>query len=158
MLALKKQLELLYKADEQRQWLLFANLRKELENDHLKSPGFLNIANLPGDIVMINGPMFREQKFFHINFFLNPELIDIASLLRHVDDDDAAKATDPLPIKSDALAFDAIGCLATRSLRSASWDGENVCLVFFVDFPTDLCSCTQEKVRRVIGLAPVSLM
>jgi hypothetical protein len=73
MLALKKRLEPLYKADDRRQWLLFANSRKELENDHLKTREFLDVANLPGDIVMINGPMFREQKFFYTNLFLNPE-------------------------------------------------------------------------------------
>jgi hypothetical protein len=35
--------------------------------------------------------------------------------------------------------------LATRLLGSTSWDGENVRLVFYVDFPISLCSCTQEK-------------
>jgi hypothetical protein len=141
MLALKKRLEPLYKVNERRQWLLFANSRKELENDHLKAREFLDVANLPGDIVMINGPMFREQKFFYTNLFLNPELVDIVGLLRG-DDESNPKVLDP-----DVATFDAIGCLATRSLGSAGWDGENVRLVFSVDFPTDLCSCTQEKGR-----------
>jgi hypothetical protein len=141
MLALKKRLEPLYKADDRRQWLLFANSRKELENNHLKSREFLDVANLPGDIVMINGPMFREQKFFYTNLFLNPELVDVAALLRG--DDDSTEA----PVDSDVINFDAIGCLAMRSLGSAGWDGEHIRLVFSVDFPTDLCSCTQEKYR-----------
>jgi hypothetical protein len=139
MLMLKKQLEPLYKADERRQWLLFANSRKELENDHLKTRQFLDVANLPGDIVMINGPMFREQKFFYTNLFLNPELVDITALL-HGDDD-----SNNVLVDRDVITFNAIGCLATRSLGSAGWDGENVRLVFSVNFPMDLCSCTQEK-------------
>jgi hypothetical protein len=68
---------------------------------------------------MINGPMFREQKFFYTNLFLNPELIDITALLQpNIDtDNDAAPIT--MPVDHDAMAFDAIGCLATRSLDSA---------------------------------------
>jgi hypothetical protein len=45
------------------------------------------------------------------------------------------------------IAFDAIGCLATRSLGSTGWDGDHVWFVFSVDFPTDLCSLSQEKGR-----------
>jgi hypothetical protein len=60
---------------------MFANSRKELENDYLKIREFLDVKSLPGNIVMINGPMFREQKFFYSNLFLNPELIDEATLL-----------------------------------------------------------------------------
>jgi hypothetical protein len=123
------------------------NSRKELENDHLKSQEFLDVANLPGDIVMINGPMFREQKFFYTNLILNPELIDIAALLRPDNGPEGVSTTDSPAVDSDAISFDAIGCLATRSLGSAGWDGENVRLVFSVDFPTDLCLCTQEKGR-----------
>jgi hypothetical protein len=66
MLCLKKQLLSLYNVSDRHQWILFANLKKELENDHLKTQEFLDVKSLPGDIVMINinGPMFREQKFF----------------------------------------------------------------------------------------------
>jgi hypothetical protein len=54
----------LHNALDRSQWILFANLRKELENDHLKTREFLDVKSLSGDIVMINGPMFREQNFF----------------------------------------------------------------------------------------------
>jgi hypothetical protein len=141
MVSLKKRLLPLYSAPDRRQWILFANSRKELETDHLKTREFLDVKSLPGDILMINGPMFREQKFFYTNLFLNPELIDLSTLLRN-DDADATLPADP-----DAIAFDAIGCLATRSLGSAGWDGDRVRLVFSVDFPTDLCSSSQEKGR-----------
>jgi hypothetical protein len=139
MMGLKKCLLPLYLAPDRRQWILFANSRKELETDHLKTREFLDVKSLPGNIVMINGPMFREQKFFYTNLFLNPELIDLATLLRGNDANKTIQA-DP-----DAIAFDAIGCLATRSLGSAGWDGDRVRLVFSVDFPTDLCSASQEK-------------
>ena len=109
MMALKKRVLPLYKADDRRQWILFANSRKELENDHLKVREFLDVTDLPGDIVMINGPMFREQKFFYTNLFLNPELIDVNALLRGDADPSVSSHT-------DNVQFDAVGCLATRSL------------------------------------------
>jgi hypothetical protein len=61
---------------------------------------------------MINGPRFREQKFFYTNLFLNPKLIDILALLR-------GDGNPMLPADPDGRSFDAIGCLATRSLGSA---------------------------------------
>jgi hypothetical protein len=120
MMGLKKRLLPLYLAPDRRQWILFANSRKELETDHLTMREFLDVKSLPGNIVMINGPMFREQKFFYTNLFLNPELIDLATLLQGNAADDTIQA-DP-----DAIAFDAIGCLATHSLGSAGWDGDRV--------------------------------
>jgi hypothetical protein len=76
----------LYKADDRRQWIIFANSRKELENNHLKRREFLDVKSLPGNIMMINGSMFRKQKFFYTNLFVNPELIDVSALL-HGDGD-----------------------------------------------------------------------
>jgi hypothetical protein len=84
--------------------------------------------------------MFREHEFFYTKLFLNPEQIDITWSLLHGDNDAARMSVD-----QEAISFDAISCLATWSLGSAGWDGENICLVFSVDFPTDLCSCPQEK-------------
>jgi hypothetical protein len=83
------------------------NSYKELENGHIKSREFLDVANLPGNIVMINGQMFREQKFFYTNLFLNPELIDIAALLC------GNNSSIPMPVDQDAITFDAWqpGCL-----------------------------------------------
>jgi hypothetical protein len=77
MTSFKKQVLPLYKADGRRQWIIFANSRKELENDHFKMREFLDVKSLPGNIVMINGPIFREQEFFYTNLLLNPELVDV---------------------------------------------------------------------------------
>jgi hypothetical protein len=63
-----------------------------------------------------------------MNLFLNLELVDIG---------DNSVLT---PVNQDAITFDAIGYLVTRSLGSAGWDGENLCFVFSVDFPMELCS------------------
>ena len=79
-----------------------------------------------GDIIQITGNMYREQKLFRTDLFLNMD---------HVIDLDIAP-TDGIGFHISG--FDARGCLATRSLGSAGWDNKNVRLVFSIDFP-DMC-------------------
>ena len=70
--------------------------------------------------------MYREQKLFHTDLFLNM---------------DRVKNLDIAPtdgIGFDISGFDARGCLATRSLGSAGWDNKKVRLVFSVDFPENV--------------------
>jgi hypothetical protein len=43
--------------------------------------------------------------------------------------------------------FKPIGCIATRALGAAGWDGRNIFLGMSCDLPTDLCSVIQEKGR-----------
>ena len=79
--------------------------------------------------------MYREQKLFHADLFFNMDWVvqlDIAP-------------TDG--IEFDISGFDARGCLATRSLRSAGWDNKKVILVFSVSFPENRLLFVQEKGR-----------
>jgi hypothetical protein len=85
-----------------------------------------------GDVVVITGPMFREQTLYYTNLFLNPELVDDSG------------GHDAWP---DGIKFDCCGCLATRSLGSAGWEGDHIRLVFSVDLPPDLLLLCQEMGR-----------
>ena len=93
------------------------------------------------------GPMFKEQKLFYTNLFLAgvnaPPAVTPANL--------PAIATPGIapPVIAPPVVdlFKPIGCIATRTLGAAGWDGPNIFLVMSCDLPTDLCSAAQEKGR-----------
>jgi hypothetical protein len=132
----------LYKAlaqGDRQQWILYANSRVDLENYHKKVKAMLNEQGFLGDVIIITGPMFKEQKFYYTNLFLNTP--------------PPGEQTVDTPLEDQT--YDAIGCLATRSLGSAGWDGKSIHLVMSADFPTDICSISQEKGRT--GRSPDAL-
>eukprot|EP00978_Attheya_sp_CCMP212_P033346 scaffold134081_cov81-Attheya_sp.AAC.1 len=108
------------------QYILFGNSRVALEQMHENTKAEFDRMQYHGDLVLITGPMLKEQKFFYTNLFLNT----------------APPANLGMPLAD--RTFDSVGCFATRSLGSAGWDGPNVHLVFSMDFPTDICSVRQE--------------
>jgi hypothetical protein len=122
-----------------RQWIYFSNSRIELEAAHEKIKNHYNEKGYPGDIILITGPMFKEQKFFYTNKFLNSNPV--------VETETAAL---------DEHHFNPIGCMATRGLGGAGWDGRDVHHVFSPDWPPNLCSLAQEKGRvgRRHGASP----
>eukprot|EP00550_Attheya_septentrionalis_P003008 CAMPEP_0198281358 /NCGR_PEP_ID=MMETSP1449-20131203/1336_1 /TAXON_ID=420275 /ORGANISM="Attheya septentrionalis, Strain CCMP2084" /LENGTH=664 /DNA_ID=CAMNT_0043977123 /DNA_START=30 /DNA_END=2020 /DNA_ORIENTATION=+ len=108
-----------------KQFIVFGNSRVRLEQFHLETKDYLNDGDFHGDLVLITGPMLKEQKFFYTDLFLNTAAPD--------NNENIGKRK-----------YDCIGCFATRSLGSAGWDGADVHLVFSVDFPTDILSVRQE--------------
>jgi hypothetical protein len=132
-----------------KQWLLYGNSRFKIDQYYPKVCAYLDQHGLTGDVVKVIGPMFKEQKLFYTNLFLTginaPPAIAPAV---------ATSAVAPLPaIDSPAVAppivdlFKPIGCITTRALGAAGWDGRNIFLVMSCDSPTDLCSIVQEKGR-----------
>jgi hypothetical protein len=60
-----------------------------------------------GDIIVITGPMFREQKFYYTNLFLNPKLIEEQALESGSNDDRAGvPSNESEPSWSDGIKFD----------------------------------------------------
>ena len=99
-----------------------------------------------GDIIQITGTMYREQKLFHTELFLNIDRV----LQLHIAPIDS--------IQFDISRFDARGHLATRSLGSAGWDNKKVRLVFSAYFPENLLDFVQERGRvgRWQGASPLN--
>jgi hypothetical protein len=127
-----------------KQFIAFGNSRKAIELLHSSTKAEFDRNQHHGDLVLITGPMLKEQKFYYTNLFLNSE--------------PTPDSTKPIAERS----FDAIGCFATRALGSAGWDGPNVHMVFSMDFPTDILSARQEigrcgrRVRDVSLISPVA--
>jgi hypothetical protein len=130
------------------QWLMFANARLHLEKHVVTIRSHLDDNNYDGDVVVITGPMFREQKFYYTNLFLNPEMVE-DDVFHSGPSDEGADVSNGVVLDSwpDGIKFDCRGCLATRSLGSAGWDGDRIHLVFSVDLPSDLLSLSQEMGR-----------
>jgi hypothetical protein len=120
---------------ERKQWILFGNSRKELETLHPRINNLLDEKEYPGDVILITGTMDKEEKFFYTNKFLQSPPSDDSTPTAESNDDRATRLYDPL------------GCLATRSLGGAGWDGPNVHSVISCDIPTSLLSAAQEKGR-----------
>jgi hypothetical protein len=86
------------------QLIMFPNARTALEKHVNAIRGHLDDTAYDSDVVVITSPMFREQKFYYMDLFLNPELVD----------DDGRQEAWP-----DGVKFDCCGCLTTRSLGSS---------------------------------------
>ncbi len=54
-----------------RQWIYMSNSRTELESSSVKIKNHFDEMNYPGDIIVIKGTMFKEQKFHYTNLFLD---------------------------------------------------------------------------------------
>jgi hypothetical protein len=85
------------------------------------------LKGLLGDVITVVGTQFKEQKMHHAGLFLN----------------DAPGRPPPV----DDGSFDAVACLATRSIGAAGWDCPYIHEGMSPDFPTDVCSVDQEKGR-----------
>ena len=132
----KSSVKRLYKdPDSSDKWILFSNTRGIIEKFYHSIRAFLDAESYAGDIIQITGKMYREQKLFHTDLFLNMD--------RVIDLDIAP--TDG--IQFDISGFDARGCLATRALGSAGWDNKKVRLVFSADFPDNVLAFVQERGR-----------
>jgi hypothetical protein len=92
--------------------------------------------------------MFKEQKLFYANLFLAGINAPPANAPAIAPPVIAVPVIDP-PVIAPPIAdvFKPIGCIATRALGAAGWDGRNIFLVMSCDLPTDLCSVVQEKGR-----------
>ena len=104
----KNRIKRLYKdANSPNKWILFSNTRIAIDKYYDSVRSYLDSENYDGDIIKITGTMYREQKLYHTDLFLN--MNRVASL--------CIEPTDGIPF--DVSGFDARGCLATRSLGSA---------------------------------------
>ena len=143
----KSSVKRLYKdPDSSNKWILFSNTRVLIEKYYHSIRAFLDAESYGGNIIQITGKMYREQKLFHTDLFLNMDRVinlDIAP-------------TDG--IQFDISGFDARGCLATRALGSAGWDNKKVRLVFSADFLDNVLAFVQERGRagRCQGASPLT--
>ena len=137
------------------QWVLFANTRINVEKYHVSIRSHLDEKQYPGDVVLITGPMFREQKFYYTNLLLNPSMFDddhdfppggVDGYESGDEDSDTGTVQESVVATNwpDGIKFDCRGCCATRTIGSAGWDGDRIRLVFSVDLPTDILSISQE--------------
>ena len=86
-----------------RQIVVFANFRNEVEDFSNRPKACLDLKGHVGDVITaVVGAQFKEQKMHHAGLFLN----------------DAPGRPPPV----DEGSFDAIACLATRSIGAAGWD------------------------------------
>ena len=140
-----------------KQWLLYGNSRFKIDQYYPKVCAYLDQHGLTGDVVKVTGPMFKEQKLFYTNLFLagvnaRPAVAPAVAPPAVA----ALPAIDPPAVAPPIVdLFKPIGCIATRALGAAGWDGRNIFLVMSCDLPTDLCSVVQEKGRA--GRRPGSL-
>jgi hypothetical protein len=119
-----------YKSSGQRkQFIVFGNSRVAIEAIYEMTRQFLNKHKYHGDLVLITGPMMKEQKFFYTDLFLNK--------------------TPPQNAEKSLASrtLDVVGCFATRALGSAGWDGKDVYNVVSIDLPTCILSLRQELGR-----------
>jgi hypothetical protein len=128
--------EKLYKAMDEdairRQFVVFANFRNKVEEFSTRLKAYLDLKGHTGDVITVVGSQYKEQKMHHAALFLN----DTPDRSRPVDNG----------------VFDAIACLATRTIGAAGWDCRHIHDGMSPDFPTDICSIDQEKGR--IGRRP----
>jgi hypothetical protein len=110
-----------------RQIVVFANFRNKVEDFSNRLKAYLDLKGHVGDVITVVGTQFKEQKMHHASLFLN----------------DAPGRPPPV----DDGSFDAIACLATRSIGAARWDCPHIHEGMSPDFPTDVCSVDQEKGR-----------
>jgi superfamily II DNA helicase RecQ len=110
--------------DQPSQFIVYSNSRVKVETWHEKLGELTDEEDLRGDIVLITGPMSRDQKFHRTQLFLRSHLLS-----------------------EDQAEYNAIGCLCPRALGSAGWDSSFIRLVCSMDFPTDILSLVQEKGR-----------
>jgi hypothetical protein len=121
-----------------RQIVVFANFRNKVEDFSNRLKAYLDLKGHVGDVITVVGTQFKEQKMHHAGLFLND--------------------TPGRPPPVDDGGFDAIACLATRSIGAAGWDCPHIHEGMSPDFPTDLCSVGQEKGRigRRLGASPAT--
>jgi hypothetical protein len=127
--------KLYLKMDEdaiRRQFVVFANFRNKVEEFSTRLKAYLDLKGYTGDVITVVGTQYKEQKMHHAALFLN----DTPDRSRPVDNG----------------VFDAIACLATRTIGAAGWDCRHIHDGMSPDFPTDICSVDQEKGR--IGRRP----
>ena len=107
------------------QFIIYSNSRVRLESAHLRLLSSLDAVQplCKRDVILITGPMSKEQRFHQTHLFLEYE-----------------PASDP-------TAYHPVGCTTTRALGSAGWDSSRITSVYSVDFPTDPLSIVQEKGR-----------
>jgi hypothetical protein len=119
-----------------RQFVVFANFRNKVEEFSTRLKAYLDLKGYAGDVITVVGTQYKEQKMHHAALFLN----DTPDRSRPVDNG----------------VFDAIACLATRTIGAAGWDCRHIHDGMSPDFPTDTCSVDQEKGRigRRLGASP----
>jgi hypothetical protein len=110
-------------------FILYTNSRRKCNALHSLICDFLDEEAIPGDLVVVHGELFREQKFHHIQSFVS----DDVSLL-----DERSKAT---------ITFRPWGLFATSGSVNAGLDCGTVCLVFRDGYPLNLRDLVQEAGR-----------
>ena len=126
-----------------------------IERCHANLINYFDAEKLKGDIILITGTLFKHQKFFYTNLFLNTSnpsnestsSTDATETSTETSFAEAVNAENNDINDNEAAPYTAVGCCATRALGSAGWDCKDINLVFSIDFPTSLIAVAQEKGR-----------
>ena len=117
-----------------RQFLIVANSRAKIERTHADVQQYIDSqSHIQGDVLLIVGTMYREQKDYYTNLFINPTVYD-----------NLVMSSAPAGMRFDLDNFCAIGALVTRSLGSCGWDDPHLHLVH-----------SHDKVREIVRLRGV---
>jgi hypothetical protein len=106
-----------------KQWLLYGNSRVKIDQYHHKVCAYLDQHGLTGDIVKVIGPMFKEQKLFYTNLFIAGVNALPAVAPANLPAIAPPGIASPVITPPVVDLFKPIGCIATRALGAAGWDG-----------------------------------